>query len=135
MEKTNVLFLLTPKTKVACLSDNMNVRQALEKLRAHGYSAIPLISSNGEYLGTIAEGDLLWSIVNKGEYSLQELENISIMSLVRKNDIPAVKVDANIDDLLEKIINHNFVPVIDDRRVLMGIVTRRRVMQEFLNQR
>ena len=36
MERRNVLFLLTPKTQVACLKENMNVRQALEKMRAHG---------------------------------------------------------------------------------------------------
>ena len=39
MEKTNVLFLLTPKTQLACLKDSMNVRQALEKMRAHGFTA------------------------------------------------------------------------------------------------
>ena len=34
----------------------MNVRQALEKMRAHGYSAIPMINSEGEYLGTVCLG-------------------------------------------------------------------------------
>ena len=33
MEKTNVLFLLTPKNQVAYLDEKMNVRQALEKMR------------------------------------------------------------------------------------------------------
>ena len=55
-----------------------------------------------------------------------------MIDLPRKNNTPAVKVDADINDLVEKIINNNFVPVIDDRNVLMGIVTRKRVMQELL---
>ncbi len=50
MEKKNVLFLLTPKAHVACLSENMNGRQALEKMRAHGFTALPLLSENREYL-------------------------------------------------------------------------------------
>ena len=54
MEKTNVLLLLTPKNEVACLNEKMNVRQAIEKMRAHGYRVIPLISKHGEYLGTIS---------------------------------------------------------------------------------
>ena len=130
MEKTNVLFLLTPKTQLACLKDSMNVRQALEKMRAHGYTAIPLISEEGEYLGTISEGDLLWHIVNGEKISMEDLEETKITSLLRKNRFPAVKVDAEIGELVNLIINQNFVPVVDDRNVLMGIVTRRRVMQE-----
>lgn len=130
MEKTNVLFLLTPKTQLACLKDSMNVRQALEKMRAHGFTAIPLISEEGEYLGTISEGDLLWHIVNGEKISMEDLEETKIASLLRKNRFPAVKVDAEIGELVNLIINQNFVPVVDDRNVLMGIVTRRRVMQE-----
>ncbi len=130
MEKTNVLFLLTPKTQLACLKDSMNVRQALEKMRAHGFTAIPLISEEGEYLGTISEGDLLWHIVNGKKISMEDLEETKITSLLRKNRFPAVKVDAEIGELVNLIINQNFVPVVDDRNVLMGIVTRRRVMQE-----
>ena len=130
MEKTNVLFLLTPKTQLACLKDSMNVRQALEKMRAHGFTAIPLISEEGEYLGTISEGDLLWHIVNGEKISMEDLEETKITSLLRKNCFPAVTVDAEIGELVNLIINQNFVPVVDDRNVLMGIVTRRRVMQE-----
>ena len=131
MEKRNVLFLLTPKTQVACLNTNMNGRQALEKMRAHGYSAIPLISENGEYIGTVSEGDLLWHIVKGNEVSLADLEDVKICDLIRK-EVPAVKVDADIEELVERITNYNFVPVVDDRNVLMGIGTRRKVMQELL---
>ncbi len=130
MEKTNVLFLLTPKTQVACLKDTMNVRQALEKMRAHGYTAIPLISETGEYLGSISEGDLLWYIANGDHVSMENLEDVKITKLLRKDRMPAVTVDADMNELTERIINQNFVPVVDDRNVLMGIVTRRRVMQE-----
>ena len=132
MEKTNVLFLLTPKTQVACLNETMNVRQALEKMRAHGYTAIPLISEGGEYLGTISEGDLLWHIVNKEGITLEDLEDVKITRFLRKDHVPAVKVDADMSELAEQIINHNFVPVVDDRNVLMGIVTRKRVMQQII---
>lgn len=132
MEKTNVLFLLTPKTQVACLNENMNVRQALEKMRAHGYTAIPLISDGGEYLGTVSEGDLLWFLVGKDGIRTEGLEETKITKLVRKEFVPAVTVDADMSELARLIINQNFVPVVDDRNVLMGIVTRSRVMQHIV---
>lgn len=133
MEKKNVLFLLTPKAHVACLSENMNGRQALEKMRAHGFTALPLLSENGEYLGTISEGDLLWFIVKENRISMEDLEKVKIRELISK-EVPAVKVDADVSELVSQIMNHNFIPVVDDRRVFMGIVTRRRVIQELSEQ-
>ena len=134
MERTNVLFLLTPKNQVACLVETMNVRQALEKMKAHGYRVIPLIGSNGEYIGTISEGDLLWYIEKNGSFDYRKMEDTKITALLRKDNTPAVKVDAGIEEIVENIVNHNFVPVVDDRNVLMGIVTRRRVLQELLKK-
>ena len=134
MERTNVLFLLTPKNQVACLVETMNVRQALEKMKAHGYRVIPLIGSNGEYIGTISEGDLLWYIEKNGTFDYRKMEDTKITDLLRKDNTPAVKVDAGIEEIVENIVNHNFVPVVDDRNVLMGIVTRRRVLQELLKK-
>ena len=134
MERTNVLFLLTPKNQVACLVETMNVRQALEKMKAHGYRVIPLIGSNGEYIGTISEGDLLWYIEKSGTFDYRKMEDTKITDLLRKDNTPAVKVDAGIEEVVENIVNHNFVPVVDDRNVLMGIVTRRRVLQELLKK-
>ena len=135
MEKTNVLLLLTPKKEVACLDEKMNARQAMEKMRAHGYRIIPLISKNGEYMGTISEGDILWHIVNEEEFDIEELENIMIKDLLRKDYVTPVKVDASVSELVEKIVNSNFVPVIDDRNVLMGIVTRSKVLQVLLESK
>ena len=132
MEKTNVLFLLTPKNQVAYLDEKMNVRQALEKMRAHGYMAIPLVSKSGEYLGTISEGDILWRIINEDEFDIEDLEEVNIRELARNDYRPAVKVDADIAELVDKIVNNNFVPVIDDRNVFMGIVTRKRVLQQLI---
>lgn len=134
MERANVLFLLTPKNQVACLVETMNVRQALEKMKAHGYMAIPLISSNGEYIGTISEGDLLWYIEKNGAFDYRKMEDTKITDLLRKGRAPAVKVDAGIEEVVENIVNYNFIPVVDDRNVLMGIVTRRRVLQELLKK-
>jgi len=132
MQRTNVLLLLTPKTELACLQDNMNVRQALEKMQAHHYMAIPVISKKGEYVGTVTEGDLLNCLIEE-DGDLDDLEDISIKGIIRKDYTAPVKVDASIDELVNLIVEQNFVPVVDDRNILMGIVTRKRVLKELLN--
>ena len=37
----NIMFFLTPKSNVAYIYDDYSLRQALEKMEYHRYSAIP----------------------------------------------------------------------------------------------
>ena len=43
----NILFFLTPKVEVAYVSDTDSLRQVLEKMEHHGYTAIPLLTPEG----------------------------------------------------------------------------------------
>lgn len=129
MKDINVLLLLTPRVQLACLDEGMSVRQALETMRAHGYMAIPLVSTKGEYIGTVSEGDMLWCLMdNDGD--LEELEDINITEIVRKEYTPAVKVNTDSSVIIDMTTKQNFIPVVDDRNILMGIVTRKRVIEE-----
>ena len=133
MEKINILLLLTPKTSLACLTDTMNVRQALEKMRVHGYMAIPVINKNGEYVGTITEGDLLYKLMDE-DCDLESLEEYFVDEIIRKDYTPSVKVDTDVKELINMLMDQNFVPVVDDRNILMGIVTRKRVLKEIFER-
>lgn len=126
----NILFFLTPKSEVAYIYDTDSVRQALEKMENHRYSAVPIISRReGRYLGTLTEGDLLWLIKDRTNLTLQEAEDISIMSVPRKWDNQPIEVDVDMEDLLNKAMNQNFVPVIDDGKCFIGIITRKDLIQ------
>ena len=131
----NILFFLTPKSEVAYISTEDTVRQTLEKMEYHRYSSIPMINRNGKYVGTITEGDLLWYIKERGEFSLSEDENIPITSIKRKQDNRPVYISSNIEDLVSKAMSQNFVPVIDDDDIFIGIVTRKDIMNYLCNNR
>ena len=126
MEK-NILKLLTPKDKVSFVELDMTVRQGLEKMRAHGFSAIPVLKKNGTYYGVVSEGDFLWDILDDNVVTVQELENKKIKDIIRKK-VPSCKIDVSYDELLKLITNYNFVPIVDDRNVLMGIITRKSIL-------
>jgi CBS domain-containing protein len=49
---------------VIYLLHDATMRQALEKMEYHRYTAVPLIDDQGKYVGTLTEGDLLWKIKN-----------------------------------------------------------------------
>ena len=125
----NILFFITPKKDVAYLDEKDTMRQALEKMEYHRYSSIPIIDNEGKYLGTITEGDLLWSLKNSLGLDLKSTENILIREVPRRMDNKPVSINANIDDLIYTAMNQNFVPVIDDQNVFIGIIKRSDIIQ------
>lgn len=128
MDKKNILFFLTPKEDVAFLEEDDSLRQAMEKMQHHRYNAIPILTSEGKYYGTITEGDLLWGMKEHNLSELREAEKIKITDIDRRRDNKAVNIRANMDELLDKASNQNFVPVVDDRNIFIGIVTRRAII-------
>ena len=83
-------------------------------------------------MGTITEGDLLWNIKkNEESLSLKIAEEIPIKKIKRRMDNVPVRVDSNMEDLITKATNQNFVPVIDDKNVFIGIITRKDIIQYF----
>ena len=135
----NILFFLTPKSEVAFLYDDQTLRQALEIMEYHRYTAVPVINKQGEYIGTITEGDMLWTLKNKFSLDLRTAEDVSIQTVRRRAKFEPISIDSNIEDLFSKAMNQNFVPVIDDKRIFIGIVTRKDIMgfcyREFIRRK
>ena len=125
----NILFFLTVKSDVAYIFDDETLRQALEKMEYHKYSAVPVISRQGKYIGTITEGDMLWGLRNRSSLNMKAAEEVPITYFKRRADYAPIRVDSDMEDLMEKAMRQNFVPVVDDQKNFIGIVTRRDIMQ------
>lgn len=125
----NILFFLKPKSETAYIYDSSTLRQALESMEYHKYASIPLLNRQGEYVGTITEGDILWGIKRYTHLNLPSLENIFIKDFPRKADYAAVTADSDMEDLIQKAMNQNFVPVVDDGGKYIGIITRRSIIE------
>ena len=127
----NILFFLTPKATCSYLEEDDTMRQALERMEQAGYSALPILRKDGTYCGTLTEGDLLWYMKSHMNQSLKDMELISIMEVKRRQDNSPVNAGAKMEDLLDKAMQQNFVPVLDDNKSFIGIITRRDIMKYF----
>lgn len=136
----NIAYFLTPKIDTAYLYDDYTIRQALEKMRAHGYTRIPVISRDGRYLNVVGEGDFLWYMLDLGEgagismHGAEELKLKNILGRENRRPYKPVRITAARDELVELAMNQNFVPVTDDEGYYIGIVTRRNIMKHFAAQ-
>ena len=129
---TNVAFFLTPKSEVSFLYSDCTVRQGLEKLKRCGYTAIPVIDKSGVYVGMIREGDFLKYFTDGG--SLRDTEGVKLTDILRADSTPPEYITVSMEKIIERAINNNFVPIVDDSGIFIGIITRGKVMKYLTNE-
>lgn len=132
----NIAFFLTPKCNTAFLYDFYTLRQGLEKMRHHGYTAIPVIDKENQYVGTISEGDFLWHIVDEEKENLcktdiRDLEDTRIKDILNYEKNPPVRITADLEALVVMSLKQSFIPVIDDYGTFIGIVTRNKIIEYY----
>ena len=130
----NILSFLTPKSEVTCVKLSFSLRQTMEKMENCSYTAVPVLDDEEKYVGTLTEGDLLWYLKERSFPSIYEAQKLSLSDVERKTVVSAVGVNTKMDELLNASLGQNFVPVIDDRGVFIGIVTRKKLIQYFIDK-
>ena len=128
----NILRLMIPKSAVECIDSDSTIRQAYEKMRYHHYVAIPVINAEGIYVGTLRNDDIFNYFLDNESLDFRAAERDSVMSIMDPEYSKPLYHSASIDDLIENVKEHNFVPVVDDRGCFIGIVLRRDVLNFLL---
>ena len=138
----NIAYFLIPKSSVAYLYDDFTFRQGLEKMRHHGYTAIPVISRDGQYVGTVSEGDFLWRILEvnqedeQASFSMREMEQLHVHDIIHgDHHYPSVRITVSMEELLNSAMKQNFIPVVDDYNCFIGIVTRKDIIRYFADKK
>ena len=129
----NVLRFMIPKSLVEYVTEDSTVRQALEKMRYHRYAAIPVLDGEGKYIGTLRNDDILKYFLDSGSFDARAAERDGVVEILDGDYSRPVYHNASMNELIEKVKEHNFVPVVDDRGCFIGIVLRRDVLNYLLN--
>ncbi len=132
----NIASFILPKSEVVYLRDNMTLRQGLEKLKHTTYTAVPVIDIEDRYVGVVGLGDFLWNILDSNEQlenvTMKHVEQMTLRDVIQHGRVKPVCIDTNMEQLLGQAQVQNFVPVIDDRNVFIGIVTRSDIIKYFV---
>ena len=134
----NIASFILPKSEVVYLRDNMTIRQGLEKLRRSSYTAVPVIDTEDRYVGVVGVGDFLWNILDSNEQlenvTMKHVEHMTLRDIIQHGRVKPVCIDTNMEQLLGQAQVQNFVPVIDDRNVFIGIITRSDIIKYFVKK-
>ena len=129
----NILRFMLPKSQVEYATSEQTLRQALEKMRYHRYAAIPVLDGEGRYVGTLRTDDVLHNIIELGEFSTKSAERILLSTMLDGEYAEPLYHNASMTELIERVKEHNFVPVVDDRGCFIGLILRRDVMSYLLD--
>lgn len=124
----NILMLLTPKQDTGWIINNFTIKKSLSKLHEYNFSGMPVITENGNFYGILTEGDILKLLKEKAIIMDEDLDKINLSEIKAVSERKAIKCDASLEELINIICNQNFVPVIDDRNMYIGIITRKSVI-------
>lgn len=128
----NVIMLLKTKDTVSYLYDTDTFQQGLKELHDGGYTAIPVLTTSGSYAGCVNEGDFLRFLLKHPDGRIPA--HTTIRDLIRPGFAPAVRIDVDMDQLLNMSLKQNFIPVVDDRDYFIGIVTRQDIIRSFIHE-
>lgn len=92
----NIARIMIPKVSTLFLHEKDTVRQGLERFMVHGYTAIPVLNEQEQYIGSVTEGDFLRHLLTVRTTDLKEQEQYRIGSIVRRDFCPALLVGVSL---------------------------------------
>lgn len=118
---------LIPAEKLAIFIDTHNIDHVILLLASNGYSRVPVITNDKKYVGTISMSD----IVNyRSQHNLTdwELAQTDIAHAV-SDKLETVDVTASLTEVMHKLVDNPFLPVVTADATFVGIITRKAVLK------
>ena len=124
----NILSFLTPKSETLYLKINSTIRQTLERFDYYKYSVVPLLDDEGKYVTTISEGDILRYIKNDAYFDIRIAESVKVGNIEKYRPYKALTIFSSFEEVIKLSLEQNFIPIIDDRGVYIGIIKRKSII-------
>ncbi|NQP64994.1 CBS domain-containing protein [Streptococcus suis] len=117
---------LTPANKLAVIIDRHNIDHAKLLLSHMSYSRVPVVTEEGQFFGTIGLTE-----INRyqAENGLSDDELNSDISLIAKTDEETVGQDYDLTEVMRKLVDQSFLPVLGKNGEFKGIITRKSILK------
>ena len=118
---------LTPAENLAVLIDTHNADHAILLLSQMTYTRVPVVTDRKEFVGTIGLRDILAYQMEQG-LSQEVMADTDIVHMTKK-DVAVVSPDYTLTDVLHKLVDESFLPVVDEEGIFQGIITRKSILK------
>src|ERR1700748_2405529 len=123
----NIKEMMIPSERVAHVQIKNNLEHALLVLTKSGYTAIPVLDPHYKLHGLISTPIIMESILGLERIEYEKLEQSRVEEVMNKQ-IPHLKINAHLQDMMQLLVDHPFLCVENDEGFFEGILTRRAVL-------
>ena len=131
--ETQIEDFIISSEKVAHVQLGNSAEHALLVLTKTGYSAIPVLDMKYRFQGLINTQRITESILGMEHIEYEKLPEIKVQDIMQ-TDMPLISINERFQKALDLLIDQNFLCVINDDGMFMGILTRRVVLKQLKKQ-
>lgn len=112
---------------VANVNCKNNLYHALLVLSQVKYSTIPVLDNQSRIKGLISMPMIINAIMGIDAIRFEKMEKMKVEEVMKK-EVPTISNITDTEDILRKLTNHNFLCVVDEDEVFLGIITRKEIL-------
>ncbi len=129
-DEHSVRTIMTPRSKIFSLPDNMPVTEALEKITEEKFSRVPIFHENSDNIIGILKVQSLVEEFLKPDFTKKNLANLSLLPPMK------VPLTMKIDTLLREFQNESthLALVLDEHGALIGVITLEDILEEIFGE-
>ncbi len=118
--------LMIPAQDVAVLRTEHPLYHAMLMLST-SFNKLPVLDDANHVQGALTTSTIIKAAATNTGYELERLADLKVKDILEEK-IGFVHYRADMEDILRELQDSNFICVVDDEQVFMGIITRKEVM-------
>ena len=125
---SNMLDFMIPADNVANVIDQHTLSTGLLILTQSNYTMIPVLSAESKLMGVISMSMIIKAVMTVDAIEMERLDELKVRDVMLCQPV-RVQANCNLAEVLNYLIDQNFVCVVDGDNRFLGLITRKNVMQ------
>lgn len=121
--------LITPRKNISMVFADNSLMHAILILKESNYTQIPVLDFNKKFVGLISLHQIHQSLGANFYEEFNNIENLKVKDHIDTH-YAIIKQDYELEDALNLLIDYNFINVIDDNGVFIGMITRSSLLKK-----
>ena len=92
------------------------------------YSLIPVVNRQNKLTGLISLAMILNKVATLEEIDLSQLHDFQVKEAM-ETEFPSITFETEIEDVLNELVDRNFLCITNDEKEFVGIVTRKEILK------
>ena len=123
--------LLIPASRIAFVQEDNPLYHAFLILTKVKYSKIPVLDKDKRVVGLLSLAMITDKMLTNDAISTAPLDTLKVKDVMQTDFDKINFVETTLETQLHLLINNAFLPVVDDRGVFQGLLTRREWIKAF----